>query len=142
MIVIQEYTSGKTFICKLNHGGDLIDSIHKICREKSITLAQLQGIGALKNANIAFYDQANQTYEQKEFQGEFEILSLIGNISLKDGEPICHAHLVFGNEKGEAYGGHLLPGCMIYACELIITELKGNTLKRGLDKETGLPLWE
>lgn len=140
--MINEYSSGKTYICKLKHGDDLIESIHAICKEKDISMASVQAIGALQALQIAYYEQNEQKYYEKAFNSHYEILSLIGNISLKDGSPICHAHIVAGDEEGAAIGGHLVMGCIVFACELIISELNGPALSRGLDQTTGLPLWE
>lgn len=140
--MIKEYTSGKTYICKLKHGDDLLESIHAICKEKDITMGSVQAIGALQALNIAYYEQNEKKYYEKAFNSHYEILALIGNISLKDGSPICHAHIVAGDADGAAFGGHLVKGCVVFACELIISELKGPALSRGLDAITGLPLWD
>ena len=39
------------------------------------------------------------------------------------------------------HGGHLAPGTIVFACELIIEAFDGQELNRGMDRETGLPLW-
>jgi predicted DNA-binding protein with PD1-like motif len=104
-------------------------------------LASLSGIGALDGARIAFYYQEKRVYDEVEFTGHFEILSLIGNVSIRDGKPMCHAHIILGDETGSTFGGHLVKGCTIFACELVIFLLQGEPLERGLDQETGLPLW-
>ena len=39
---------------------------------------------------------------------QVELLSLIGDVTLKDGEPLVHAHAVIGKKDGTAHGGHLL----------------------------------
>ena len=38
--------------------------------------------------------------------------------------------------------GHLLPGTMLFACELFIEELEGGGLEREYDPRTGLHLWK
>ncbi|MFC1496006.1 hypothetical protein ACFL52_01165 [Candidatus Margulisiibacteriota bacterium] len=42
--------------------------------------------------------------------------------------------------EGKAYGGHLMPGTIVYAAEFVINEFVGAELKRGKDQVTGLPL--
>jgi uncharacterized protein len=42
---------------------------------------------------------------------------------------------------GACVGGHVVPGCRIFACELILQELVGEPLERGYEEVTGLPLW-
>ena len=79
-----------------------------------------------------FYD-LNQT---------LEITNLIGNISIKDGVPIVHAHVTLSDKDGHAYGGHLAPGTIVFACEVVVQALDGPSFERGLDQKTGLPLWK
>ena len=54
---------------------------------------------------------------------------------------MVHAHVTLADKNGKAYGGHLAPGTEIFACEVIVQALEGPEFKRGIDEETGLPLW-
>jgi uncharacterized protein len=65
----------------------------------------------------------------------------VGNISLKDGNPMVHAHITLADEAGKAYGGHLIPGTVVFACEFILQVFEQPLLERGFDEATGLPLW-
>jgi predicted DNA-binding protein with PD1-like motif len=71
-----------------------------------------------------------------------EITSLTGNVSIKDGKPLVHVHVTLADKKGNAFGGHLAEGTIVFACEVCIQVFQGEPLKRGFDKTTGLPLWE
>ena len=51
-----------------------------------------------------------------------------------------HAHAALAGHGG-TIGGHVVPGCTIFACELILQELVGEDLERACDEQTGLPLW-
>ena len=55
---------------------------------------------------------------------------------------MVHAHVTLSDEQGNAFGGHLAPGTVIFACEFVIQELAGDALTRGFDEQTGLPLWQ
>lgn len=68
-----------------------------------------------------------------------ELLSLIGDIALKDGEPQVHAHLSIGRRDGTAHGGHLLKAHVRPTRELILTESPEHSQKR-VDPESGLAL--
>lgn len=63
-----------------------------------------------------------------------ELLSLIGDVALKDGEPQIHAHLVVGRADGTAHGGHLLSATVRPTCELILTE-NPKHLQKQIDAE-------
>jgi uncharacterized protein len=68
-----------------------------------------------------------------------ELLSLIGDIALRDGEPQVHAHVVVGRSDGNAHGGHLLEARARSTCELILTESPIH-LQKKLDPESGIAL--
>ncbi|MGB6678197.1 MAG: DUF296 domain-containing protein, partial [Terriglobales bacterium] len=70
---------------------------------------------------------------------QVELLSLIGDIALKDGEPQVHAHVVVGRCDGTAHGGHLLEARVRPTCELILTE-SPSRLQKKFDPETGIAL--
>ena len=44
-------------------------------------------------------------------------------------------------DLGKAFGGHLAPGTIVFACEFIIQEMEGAPYVRDYDEETGLQLW-
>ncbi|HNV23772.1 MAG TPA: DUF296 domain-containing protein, partial [Candidatus Omnitrophota bacterium] len=88
------------------------------------------------------YKQQEQQYvECVSLEKKLEIVSCLGNISLKENKPFVHAHITLADLKGQCYGGHLMPGTIIFAAEYYIKELTGLELQRGLDQETGLSLW-
>lgn len=131
----------RTFIGQLPHGVDLLDELTAIVKREDIRMGRLSAIGATMNATVAFYDQNTQTYNPLEFRGGMEILSLTGNISVRDGAPFVHAHIVLGDKEGKAFGGHLMKGTTVYALEVFIEEYEGDWLERKHDPLTGLYLW-
>ena len=131
-----------TFIGQLPYGADLYDGLTRIVRKENIRLGRIQGIGATTHAKVAYYDQNTKVYNPLEFPGGMEILSLSGNVSIRDGKPFVHAHLVLGDPQGKVFGGHLLPGTILFACEVFIDVLEGDELVREFDQRTGLHLWK
>ena len=127
---------------KLLHGGDLLAELEKICSDKKIKTGILTAIGAVKNATVGFYNQTEKKYLKHQFDKPLEILSLNGNISIKDDKTMVHAHIVLSDSEGNSFGGHLMPGTTIFACEFWIYEIEGELLIRGFDEVTGLPLWK
>lgn len=59
------------------------------------------GIGSLRNPVVGYYSEEEKRYRSIELSGTFELLSLNGNISLKDGKPFAHLHVTLGDEEGE-----------------------------------------
>ncbi|MFO8031417.1 MAG: DNA-binding protein [Desulfohalobiaceae bacterium] len=139
---VQNIQAGQSFVFRLPHGEDLLQALGDICREKGVQTGRVEVIGAVQSAAVAYYDQEKQEYARLELPGEWEILSCLGNISLKQGEVIVHAHITLSDSQGRVYGGHLVPGCSIFAGEGFIQEFQGARLERDFDSTTGLPLWK
>jgi predicted DNA-binding protein with PD1-like motif len=70
---------------------------------------------------------------------QVEVLSLIGDVALKDGEPKVHAHVVVGRSDGSTRGGHLIEAHVRPTLEVILTEAPEH-LRKEVDKATGLAL--
>jgi len=136
-----EFAPGRTIVARLTHGADLLDEIVALAELHGVETAALQGLGALRHARLAYYDQAGQSYHEFDLNGPLEITALAGNLSRRDGGTAAHVHLTLADDEGRAYGGHAAPGCVVFACELVVNELRGPALERAYDAETGLPLW-
>lgn len=141
MAILKKVKSTEVLMGKLKHGADLLEEITNICRDYDIRLGRIEAFGAVKKARLGFYNQKTREYQDFILDRPLEITKLIGNISLKDGNPIIHAHLTLADENGSAYGGHLMPGTIIFACEIILQIFDGTPFERKFDEETGLPLW-
>ena len=127
---------------RLTKGADLLGALEEQCRSHNITLGEVWAIGAVTRARVGYYKQDLRKYMFIDLDRPLEILTLIGNVSLKDGQPMVHAHVTLGDEEGRACGGHLAPGTPVFACEFVIQEcLSEKVFQRALDEETGLFLW-
>ena len=134
-------TAGRDFVGRLETGSDLVHEVERFCAEQGITAAQVTVIGALRRARYAYYEQDDHRYRELESATHHEVVGFIGNISLRDGRPFLHAHATFADADGATVGGHLLPGCEVFAGEVMIHELGDVSLIRLHDEETGLALW-
>ncbi len=141
-LVCREYSAGRRFVGRLAHGGDLLEMLETFCVRHQIQAAGFSLIGAVSTATLGTYDQSQQVYATFTVEGNLEILSGTGNVSLKEGKPFIHAHVVLGREGGETIGGHLFAGTTVFAGEVLITELVGEAPVRSHDDVTGLMLWD
>jgi len=133
---------GKRYIGQFSYQSDLLLALNDLCRQKNIRLGVFSVIGALTKAELGYYDQGNQKYVKcVSLDKKLEITSCLGNVSLKDEEIFIHAHVTLADHTGQCYGGHLMPGAIIYVAEYYLEELTGGELKRSRDQETGLSLW-
>jgi predicted DNA-binding protein with PD1-like motif len=135
-------TPGRKIIGRLAKGDDLLATLEKLAAQHGITLGEVAGIGAVSQARIGYYNQTERQYYYLDLARPLEILSLTGNISVKDGKPMVHAHITLGDQDGQAFGGHLAPGTLVFACEFTIQEYQSSrALVRQMDDPTGLFLW-
>lgn len=131
---------GKVVFARLFEDEDLLEDINLVANRAGINVGFFNLIGTLKKANVGFYCEGR--YKTIEVNGPLEIASCIGNVSLKEGKPFAHAHIVVSDRKGKAMGGHVMQGCIIGAtAELVLTEAAGVHLHRKFDKKTQLYLW-
>jgi len=129
-------------IRRLRPGADLLEELQTLAQKENIALGHISGIGALNSAAVGIFLRGESRYEAREFMGELEICHLSGNISLKDGRPFVHAHMLISDRQGRAWGGHLLPGCRIFVAEVVILSLEGAKRERLPQPElSGLALW-
>lgn len=142
MAVYETIEPKRILMGKLPHGADLLEELTAVCEKENITLGTVQAIGAVQKACIGYYDQDTHTYEFDTLDQHLEIVSLLGNISLRDGKPMVHAHVTLSDEKNVCCGGHLGSGTIVFACEFVITSCDGPHLVRDHDEQTGLPLWK
>jgi hypothetical protein len=137
----KEYARGRRVVARLPHGGDLLAEIAAVADTHGMAMAEVRAIGALSEARLAFYDQDVRHYVEFAVEGGVELLALLGNVSRRDGATAVHAHATLARHDGACVGGHVVPGCRVFACELMLQELDGEPLEREYDEVTGLPLW-
>jgi uncharacterized protein len=136
------FTRGKTTFVRLTHGADLLDELSTACAGLGARAGTLEVIGAVSTLVLGYYDQDRKEYASLSFDGAWEIASGVGNISVLDDEPFVHLHVVASGDDGRCVGGHLMPGCTVFAAEASITTLEGHAPpERELDGATGLKLW-
>jgi uncharacterized protein len=126
---------------RLSYGSALLEEIANMCLKENIQLGWIEALGAVKRARLAFYNQETHEYEFFLIDQPLEITKLVGNVSLKDDHPFIHAHITLADKTGNAYGGHLAPGTVVFACEFRLEVFDGPGIKRDFDEATGLPLW-
>ncbi|MHB9023576.1 MAG: PPC domain-containing DNA-binding protein [Armatimonadota bacterium] len=142
MSVKRVLTVRQVLMGRLQRGDDLLMSLTEVCKAQGITLGQVRAIGAVEQAVFGSYDQQSWQYIFLTVDRPLELLSLIGNISQRDGDTVIHAHVVMSDEECNTCGGHLAEGTRVFACEYVIEEFFGSDLQRARDEQTGLPLWK
>lgn len=142
MRLVRTVKSQEIFVVRLPFTCDLLSELTRFCRERGIRLGHLSGLGAVRRAVIAYYDQSKRQYENRVLNEPMEIISLLGNISMKEEQPFVHAHIALARRDGSVIGGHLCEGTEVFAGECVIEAFAGDDLVRAPDPDTGLQLWK
>jgi predicted DNA-binding protein with PD1-like motif len=131
---------GCMLVFRIPEDEDLAIAIKKRAEESGVKAGVFLLIGALKNVTLGCYRKG--AYEQVKFAGSLEIASCSGNIAVDEKDNVViHAHIVVSNEKGQAFGGHLMEGSRVgVTAELMIVEGLDLHLVRSLDEKTNLKL--
>ncbi|MBT2556247.1 DNA-binding protein [Hymenobacter sp. ISL-91] len=121
----------RTYALRLKPGQDLRRELLAFAQAHNLRAACiLTGVGSLTTATLRLANQEGPTV----YQGHFEIVSLVGTLSVNG----SHLHLSVADSTGRTLGGHLLDGNSIYTtAELVIGELPALDFRRETDPTFG-----
>jgi predicted DNA-binding protein with PD1-like motif len=130
----------KTFVLVFETNDELAQALKEFASEQQLASASFKAIGALSSVRLGWLNWETKQYEPSvSLDEQVELLSLIGDVALKDGEPQVHAHAVVGKRDGTAHGGHLLHAHVRPTCEVVLTESPAH-LRKEFDASAGIAL--
>ena len=129
----------QTYALVLDPGEEVAGVLQAFAKKLRVTAAHFQGIGALSDVVLGYFDWQKKQYRPIPLHEQVEVLSLQGDIAVEGNEPRVHAHLVVGRADGTAWGGHLISAHVRPTLEIIFAQ-SPRWLRRRMDRDTGLPL--
>jgi uncharacterized protein len=130
----------KTFVLVFETDDELARGLTQFAIEQKLASASFKAIGALSSVKLGWLNWETKQYEPAvSLREQVELLSLIGDVALKDGQPQVHAHAVIGRRDGTAHGGHLLEAHVRPTCEVVLTESPAH-LRKEFDPAAGIAL--
>lgn len=129
----------KTYAVVFDPGDDPVEGLAQFARRERLGGSQFTAIGAFRDATLGYFNWESKEYEEIPVDEQVEVLSMLGDIALKDGQPQVHAHVVLGKRDGTAHGGHLLKASVRPTLEVILTESPAHLQKKH-DERSGLAL--
>lgn len=129
----------KTWAIVFDTGDEVAAGLKAFAREHQLTASQFTALGAFSDLMLGYFSIEKNDYKRIPITEQVEVLSLIGDIALKEDEPSIHAHVVVGKSDGTAHGGHLIEAHVRPTLEVILVE-SPDYLKRRHDPNTGLAL--
>ncbi len=128
-----------TIMARIDKGEEIISKIMEICKNENIKLANVNALGAVNEIEIGLFDTKEKKYHSEKYTGDFEIVSLTGSITTKDGQLYNHLHMSVGDRDYKVRGGHLNSAIVSATCELFIHIIDG-VVERKFNEEIGLNL--
>lgn len=128
-----------TIVLRLDRNEEICQSLLALAETEDIQVAEITGLGAVSDLSTGVYDVMNKCYHVNDFSGMYEVVSLMGTITRKDGRPYLHAHIGAGDEKGRVVGGHLNSATVSAVVEIVINLIPGE-VGRKYDEKTGMNL--
>lgn len=127
------------YLLVFESGDEVVSTLEAFAREHELTAARFTAIGAFSEATLGYFDWERRSYDEIPLAEQVEVLTLAGDIAVKDGEPAVHAHVVVGKRDATAHGGHLLEARVRPTLELMLVESPAH-LRKEHDPESGLAL--
>ena len=107
-------------------GDEILVSLAALCEKEQIILAKVSGLGAVSKATIGVLNTQTHKYFSRTYEGMYEIASLVGDITTKDGKPFFHLHITIGNTETEkCHSGHMNEAVISATGEIFVDVLDG-----------------
>lgn len=130
-----------TLVVSLVRGDAVRANIESLAASEGIAAARVTAIGAVEAPELGYYRLDEKRYVKRTFPGIMELVSLEGNLTLKDGKPFLHAHVAVSGEDFGVFGGHLFDAKAGVVVEMFVVPL-ATPLPRVMCDEIGLARWE
>ncbi len=118
---------------------EVVGTLTAFAREHQLAGTSFTGIGAFSAAVLGYFAWERKEYERIPVKQQVEVLSLVGDVALADGDPKVHAPVVLGCRDGAAMGGHLLEASVRPTLELTLVDAPHRLVRRH-DPASGLAL--
>jgi predicted DNA-binding protein with PD1-like motif len=138
-LIVSEQENIRTYVLAFKKGQELMATLLAFAKEHRVVSGSFMAIGAVSDAELAYFDPEAKKYRQIDVREQAEVASLIGGIALSDGEPFLHVHTVLGLRDGSTRAGHLLKAHVFPTLEVTLTAWS-RPVHRTRDRDTGLQL--
>jgi hypothetical protein len=137
--LLHEQQGEKTFVLIFDTGDEVASGLLDFAKDHHLDSSHFTALGAFSDVVVGYFDWTKKEYKRIALPEQVEVLALVGDIALNQGEPKVHAHVVLGKADGTAHGGHLLEAHVRPTLEVVLVESPQH-LQRQSDPESGLAL--
>jgi len=115
---------------RFDDGEDFFETLYTALEENKYSSGVfLSATGMLRKFEIGWFNIQTGQYERESYNEPYELLSLCGNLSMKDSKAFAHFHASLSGKDHSVIGGHLFSGKVCNTVELFFKPFK-HQLKR------------
>jgi len=129
------------YLVRLERGEEAVETLASFAAQRKIPCGFLQGIGAVKDIELGYFDTDIGQYRKRRIKKTVEVISLTGNISYLDKKPFIHAHIAVAGPDQKLLGGHFFSGTVAVTLEIYI-KVVSKRLNRIHDPQVGFNFWD
>ncbi|WP_406685575.1 DNA-binding protein [Seonamhaeicola sp. MEBiC1930] len=106
---MEYYRNESDAFIRLEPGDFLMKSLMEFAKLENIDFAIISsGVGMLEGIEMGWFCVNNNDYDKYTIAGTYDLSSISGNISLFNGNPHPHIHIVANHPDFETLSGHLI----------------------------------
>ena len=132
---------GNKYIVSINNDPEIETALYYFCKEKGILSGSINGIGAIGELTLRFFNPKTKAYDDKTFREQMEISNLTGNISSMNEQVYLHLHITVGRSDYSALAGHLLSAIQNGAGEFVVEDYS-ERISRTYNPDLGLNIYD
>lgn len=129
----------RTFAIVFEQDDEMIAGLKEFAKQQQLTASHFTAIGAFSQVTLAYFQHENMQYKNIPVHEQVEVLSLVGNIAMKNDDYKVHAHVVLGRSDASTLGGHIQDAKVWPTLEVMLIE-EPVYIRRTVDETTGLAL--
>lgn len=137
---------GDRYQVRLESGEEVQATLVSWLASQAIGYAAVSGLGAVREITLSYWNADTLQYETHAREEQMEVVSLVGNVTLKDDAPFLHLHVALGRRDLSLIGGHFNDAIAHPTLEIWL-QPESEPVRRVPDMASGLslidlPRWE
>lgn len=122
--------NARTLVAVLDPGDEVIERLTAVIRSEAFGAALITAVGGFARAEIGRFDRHTGQYRPVAVDEQCEVLSMLGEVTVRDGTPELQLQADLGLFDGSTRGGQLLAAEVWPSLEVVVRESRGRLRKR------------
>lgn len=108
MRVTETTSTAHVFDVNFSTGDEIVSGLTDLAIKHRITSGHLTGLGGVSSALLVWGDPEINAFKTISVDERGELVSLVGHIAMRDGQPNVHLHAVVSFKDGSTKAGHVV----------------------------------